>query len=219
MGNVSAEAEAALAELSKFGIKGEVVDRGKHLAVEWNYSDGRYRQVFTARTGSDWRGPLNVRARVRRILREANITLPPPSIVIFEKALNLPKPTDFAAEKIRRLENDVEALCDLCLEQSLRLEALEKRLAGLRVSVSFEEVAIKTTELSNWRANSMKQRPAVLNYLSDGLWHNRNDIAKVTEIPVNNVSRVLNQLLNAGMVENGQRGMWRKVVEPAAQTA
>lgn len=211
---ISDEAEAALTELAKFGVKGEVYDRGKHLSVEWNYGDGRYRQVFTARTGSDWRGPLNTRARVRRMLREDAIQLPSPSVVIFEKALNLPKPTDFAAEKLRRLEGDVEALADLCLEQTLRIEALEKRLAGLRVTVSFEETVV--TSVVPVQAPIQKtwgRSASILQFLDDGRWHAKTDIEKALNISKHTASHALNYLRSTNKVENGQRGMWRKIVQ------
>lgn len=209
---VSEQVEATLSELAKFGIKGEVVDRGKHLAVEWYYADGRHRQTIVSRTASDWRAVLNARSVVRRMLRADNIQLPPPSVVRLEKAFNLPKPADFAAEKIRRLENDVEALSDLILEQNLKLEALEKRLSSLRVSVHFEAELPAAAVVKPLESHKYGRSPAVLNCLSDGNWHTRTEIAKATGIAVDSVSRTLNYLKGVGKVENGQHSMWRRIV-------
>jgi hypothetical protein len=72
MRRISEEAAAALAELQAIGIN-PTIDRtgGGHIAIIWRITaDKPLRKLFTCCTGSDWRGPNNARARVRRMLRQ-----------------------------------------------------------------------------------------------------------------------------------------------------
>jgi len=61
--------EAACAELRSVNIDPVVRPAGKHAAVIWTHN-GRERSYYTALTPSDVRAHLNVRADVRRILRQ-----------------------------------------------------------------------------------------------------------------------------------------------------
>lgn len=61
--------EAACAELRSVNIEPTVRPAGKHAAVIWEHK-GKERSYYTALTPSDRRAHLNVRADVRRILRQ-----------------------------------------------------------------------------------------------------------------------------------------------------
>lgn len=112
------EVTAALRELKQLGLKGTVSHKGKHLIVEWVLPSGGRRFIQTSCTPSDWRGALNVRARVRRLLKLDGIHVPveAPKSGILEKALKLPEPVtppETLAARVERLEKDVEGLLDL----------------------------------------------------------------------------------------------------------
>lgn len=64
----SAEIEAAIDELTKYGaVIKEVSTGGKHGRVVYVYK-GSERFIVTCLSGSDWRGPMNARADVRHML-------------------------------------------------------------------------------------------------------------------------------------------------------
>jgi hypothetical protein len=94
--------EAALRELNAAGIRD--VERsygGKHLQLRWRANGHGLRMYSLALTPSDWRGPRNAAADIRRMLKEDGMLTsaapkPPPP----------PKPVD----RISRLEARVAAL-------------------------------------------------------------------------------------------------------------
>jgi hypothetical protein len=69
--------DAALRELRAAGIRG--IERsygGKHIQLRWQ-RDGHPLRLYTLpATPSDWRSPHNVRADIRRILREDGLLVP-----------------------------------------------------------------------------------------------------------------------------------------------
>ena len=207
------EVEASLAELERYGIRGQVRDRGKHLEVFWAYSDGRVRAKIVARSGSDHRGPLNARGEVRRQLRADNIQIPTPEVVVLQKAFSLPSPNDSGAVRLARLERDFDSLLDLVIE-------LQDKLARARVvsTLSFEPVVVPA-QLNDTQPKSsprVGEGPSskILAALANGAWKARQDIAKETGVAITNVSSTLNYLAHKrqpAMVECGQRGLWRKV--------
>ena len=90
--------EAALRELSNADIRD--IERsygGKHLQLRWRANGHGLRLYSLALTPSDWRGPRNVVADIRRVLREDGMlaVLPPKS----------PKPSSCAAGHSRRKNN------------------------------------------------------------------------------------------------------------------
>jgi hypothetical protein len=63
------ELTAVLQELARAGVHDPVIAKGgRHLQVRWQTSQG-VRFCVVAASGSDWRGPRNARAEVRRLLR------------------------------------------------------------------------------------------------------------------------------------------------------
>lgn len=61
-------------ELEKAGLTYEVKHRGKHPRIVFTVG-GRVMQYFFPSTPSDQRGGLNCRAGLRRLLRDAGVTL------------------------------------------------------------------------------------------------------------------------------------------------
>ena len=208
---------ATLAELDRFGLKGEVGERGKHLEVSWTYPDGRSHFVIVARTASDYRAVLNARGEVRRQLRVAGITPPENKVIVLQKAFTLPKPTDYAAERLVQLEKDVEVLVDLVTELQGQLVEQQNRLNNIRVAttISFDAPqALATPVITQQPKRQGGRSTAVLEALKDGRWYNRNDLAATLGVDVKNVSSLLDVLKNKGLVENGMAGMWRKKPQP-----
>lgn len=217
------EAEASLAELERFGIRGQLRDRGKHLEVYWAYADGRERSKIVARSGSDHRGPLNARGEVRRQLRADNVQPPAPEVVVLQKAFSLPSPNDSGAVRLAKLERDFDSLLDLVIE-------LQDKLARARV-VSALDFGVLTAPVATFAPplgkKSGKASSNVLEALADGRWKHRQDIAQECNTSVTNVSSTLNYLakrVTPPKVEVGQRGLWRKVpvvsvVEPLSEEA
>ena len=204
------EVEASLAELERYGIRGQVRDRGKHLEVFWVYSDGRARAKIVARSGSDHRGPLNARGEVRRQLRADNIQIPTPEVVVLQKAFSLSSPNDSGAVRLARLERDFDSLLDLVIE-------LQDKLARARVvsTLSFEPEVVREAPVPSVSVGvPVKAGTAILTVLADGRWRDRNDIANTSGVDVRKVSNALNYMahkVTPPKVESGQRGLWRKV--------
>jgi hypothetical protein len=75
---------AALTELFDADIRVTRAENGRHIQLRWSAPDGRIRMYVLPRTPSDHRTPDNVRAGIRRLLREDNLLpspeekLPPP---------------------------------------------------------------------------------------------------------------------------------------------
>ena len=66
------ELDAVVDQLEAAGIEYQV-ERGRHVKVRFSVG-GVARTCLVAATGSDWRGALNNRARVRRMLRADGAT-------------------------------------------------------------------------------------------------------------------------------------------------
>lgn len=66
------EDSVAGAVLSGAGIPFTVDRSSKHRKVRWQIGDQRF-TYFCSATSSDWRGVLNARSDVRRMLRQAGI--------------------------------------------------------------------------------------------------------------------------------------------------
>jgi hypothetical protein len=64
--------DAAVSILSGHGIRPEVKKVGKHIKISWLIGD-RKRSYFAANTASDVRAIMNVRATVKRLLREDGV--------------------------------------------------------------------------------------------------------------------------------------------------
>lgn len=140
MSRQTEEVEVILRELRAYGLKGQVENRSKHIEVYWQYPDGRSRSHICPASGSDCRGWLNSRARVRRWLREDGIQPPAPEKRVLERALNLPSPEDSGVARLERVEKDNEALLDWVAELQETVTVLQKMLSQVNVSVRFGDV-------------------------------------------------------------------------------
>lgn len=112
--------EIATAELKQHGIKPEVTHtNGGHIQITWRVvPEKELRCVTTAKTGSDWRNRMNIRADVRRLLRADNVTLKreepkPKKHPTLAKALSLPKEVVPIPDQLAALRGEVADLTEL----------------------------------------------------------------------------------------------------------
>ncbi|MGY3130137.1 hypothetical protein ACVWZM_000819 [Bradyrhizobium sp. USDA 4501] len=120
MNNHSELVEIATAELKQYGIRPEVTHtNGGHIMIAWRAAPEKEpRCVVTSKTGSDWRGRMNIRADVRRLLRADNVTLKreepkPKKHPELAKALNLPQHVVPIPDQIAALRGEVADLTEL----------------------------------------------------------------------------------------------------------
>lgn len=98
--------EIALRELAAVGIRDvEQARGGKHWQVRW--SNGHGLRIYSLPgTPGDWRSPHNVRADIRRMLREDGLLVTP------ERPEPTPTPTP-KPDRLVELERRMQALEDL----------------------------------------------------------------------------------------------------------
>lgn len=69
----NSDVEAALDELSRLGLQGEVLPtRGGHQKIQFHLN-GCLKTIFCSASPSDWRGSKNLRSLVRRTVRQARV--------------------------------------------------------------------------------------------------------------------------------------------------
>ncbi|UPT99184.1 hypothetical protein J4G48_0014530 [Bradyrhizobium barranii subsp. apii] len=111
--------DIATAELKQYGIKPEVTyTNGGHIQITWRaVPEKELRCVTTAKTGSDWRNRMNIRADVRRLLRADNVMKKeepkPKKHPELAKALSLPKEVVPIPDQIAALRGEVADLTEL----------------------------------------------------------------------------------------------------------
>ncbi|UGY13717.1 hypothetical protein HAP48_0034870 [Bradyrhizobium septentrionale] len=112
--------EIATNELKQYGIKPEVTQtNGGHIQITWRaVPEKELRCVTTAKTGSDWRNRMNIRAEVRRLLRADNVMKkeepkPPKKHPELAKALNLPQPVTPIPDQIAAMRGEIADLTEL----------------------------------------------------------------------------------------------------------
>lgn len=213
-----------LDELKRYGIKGQVGERGKHLEVAWETALG-HRFVVCAKTPSDWRGGMNARSELRKLLRADGLS-PKPAELSFQRAMSLPeKPLFTPAEKEKNLHNDVEALTDMVFELQAQLdnmrdvvrEVIREQLSALTVvsKVSLGEQPGAVEQLF-----SMKSEPALAELktkqqmIAELLSYQFSPVSSIIEqakdiTTAASVRSTLQRLRREGIAENGLRGMWR----------
>jgi len=218
--------DVTLEELAKFGLKGTVEDRGKHLGIVWSYNNQEHTTIV-ARTPSDHRAYLNCRGDVRRQLRNANVQKPPAEVVQFQRAMQLPKPTDNGHVKLANLERDFEALLDLTVDLQTQLALLQAKLSNAKVTITFDgakpsyvipaEVVAKlgASTPRKLRTESTTSGLSLLDKLATGRWTSLAELVSpncsTKSLEYQRTTSMLHYLKKLGKVENGQRGMWRKV--------
>src|ERR1700677_2013035 len=131
--------ELCLEELERYGLKGEISERGKHLELAWVSPLGR-RFVIAPKTPSDWRSSLNMRSDLRKLLRADNLQPKQVSNLTFQKAMSLPKQPTINKELL--LQNDVDALTDLVFDLQSQLSLLQNKMNSMRVvaRIEFDQV-------------------------------------------------------------------------------
>lgn len=228
-------AEISLRELREWGLSGRMEERGKHLAICWDYPNGVSRFAIVARTASDWRAVINARGQIRRMLRADSWQRPDPVKVQFVRAMELPRQDDGAAARIQRLERDMEALIDFNADLQAEVLSLNQRLVNLRVTATVhfdapppvtEDKPIKAPERNAINGTHSFERMAngkrygveetILGLLSFDQWKHRSEIHAVIGGSDNALSTALNTLKQKGRAINGQRGYWKKVAPKEA---
>jgi hypothetical protein len=218
--------DAVLAELDRYGIRGTVDHTSKHIAISWVLPDGQFRMTIVPSTPSDWRGLMNKRAEVRRMLRADNVQLPPAktNVLTLAHAISTPKPVQLPLDRLTKLESDFEGLFEMLLEAQERASmfearsaTLEAKLASMRVTISFDDgaavasVAPPAPVAVQERASSRAAK--LFAHMPPGQWVARQVLIKNTGLSMQNVSNILSTLRKAGKVELGLRGMWRRKLE------
>jgi hypothetical protein len=116
--------EIAVAELRQYGIKPQVTQtNGGHIEIAWRVvPEKELRRVICAKTASDWRARMNIRAEVRRALRADNVTLkreretkPAPRHQELTKALSLPQQVIPIPDQLSALRGEVADLTELVI--------------------------------------------------------------------------------------------------------
>lgn len=232
--------EVVQRELELYGLKAEVVHRGKHLELAWE-CNGVSASVIVAVTPSDHRAPLNARGEARRALRRQNAQPLPTRVVSIQKAFQLPRPEDSGASRLAALENDFLALLDMFMESQAEANSLREQVASLQqrlglLRITFdppyiapvveepvqereqEEQVVATQVETAVVTDPMRVgRPweRLSRALADGRWRSRQELAELTVLKVTQVSTALDYQRKQGTVENGQHGHWRKKPEIA----
>ena len=100
--------EIALRELEAVGIRDvEQVRGGKHWQLRWQVNEHGMRVYTIPGTPGDWRSPHNVRAEIRRMLREDGL------LVTTERPEPAPPSAAPKIDRVAELERRVAALEEL----------------------------------------------------------------------------------------------------------
>lgn len=218
------DVEMLMEELERHGLRGELGERGKHLEIAWNAPAGR-RFIIIAKTPSDWRGSMNSRSALRKLLRADGLQPKPISELSFQKAMSLPKQATITKELL--LQKDVDALTDLVFEIQGQIdsikqfigEAVREQLSAMTVTskVSFADAEFKQPYkhdtdlmLKIEQPKNVKKTDLVWDLLATTRWTEVQAIVKQTGINRSHVSTILQGFRRAGKVENGLRGQWRR---------
>lgn len=213
-------------ELERYGLRGEVAERGKHLEVAWSTPHGR-RFVIVAKTPSDWRASLNTRSDLRKMLRADNLQPKQISELSFQKAMSLPKQI-ITTEHI--LQKDVNELTDLMFDMQLQMIALQDKLTSMQVVSKVEfvkEPFVEDKEIKEavehlvsegkvipqfqdnnpFRSDSKQYR--IYNCLTAQFKHTSEIISKAG-YDAKYVHNTLHKAKKMGLVETGLRGQYRR---------
>lgn len=145
---MSADTELAVVkrELALYGIKPEVeTTGGNHIKVSWQIAGKARRSMTVANTGSDWRGPLNERANVRRLLREDNVQLAiaretngnghahpkPAATPLLHQAIAVPVETVPLPKQIEALRAEAADLTDAVVAMMAQVDDIQRTVQGM----------------------------------------------------------------------------------------
>lgn len=213
--------ELMLEELEKYGLVGEISERGKHLEIAWQSPAGR-RFIIAPRTPSDWRSSMNCRSDMRKLLRADNLQPVSVSNLSFQKAMALPKEPVLPKEQL--IQKDVEALTELVFELQGQIDsmkqyiatALREQLMSMTVvsRVEFQQPKVKLPKevretYAEMMAKPVRKTDLVWSLLSSN-WKEVRSLVDETGINRAHINTILQKFRREGKVENGLRGQWRR---------
>lgn len=220
-------------ELERYGLRStaEVVNNG-HVEVSWEWK-GQRRFSRMSATPSDCFAHLKALADVRRILRRDEVPLPVAKVTTLAYALSPPKPVAPQVDRLKHLEGEFMNLLDMvgdvhaefdtlkALAEQVQAENadLKAKLAGLRVTVSFGDTSVPVPIKPEVKVTRVYEKPEgpsarILEHMPVGRWVPISEIYTTLKIDQKLVSSTLQYLKKVkGLVENGQRGLWRKKAE------
>lgn len=211
------DVDRVIDELERYGLRGEVSDRGKHLEIAWVTPHGR-RFMIVSRTASDWRSSLNARSDLRKLLRADNLHPKAISELSFQKAMALPKPVAITREQ--SLQNDVDALTDLVFELQSQIMAVQLSNTALQDKINsmqiVSEVRFVKPNLPEAirkpypNVGSRKGKTSMVLSMMSTQWSYTADLIKQSGLTRAHVNNILQKAKHVGLVENGLRGQWRR---------
>lgn len=135
-------------ELEKYGLKGQIEHRTKHLEVSWYLPSGARRFIIAPATPSEWRGGLNARSDLRKMLRADNLSLKQDDPRSFNRAISMPKESIVTqVARDRALIRDVETLSDLVLELQEQNSQLLTQMGTMLEKMN--SISVVSTVMSN----------------------------------------------------------------------
>lgn len=226
--------DLAIDELEKHGLSGEVSERGKHLELAWITPQGR-RFVIAPKTPSDWRGGMNLRRDVRKLLRADNMQPKVISNLSFQRAMSLPKVPVISQDLL--LQKDLNELTDFVFDLQSRLAAVEDQNKLLIEKMNLATVVSRIEFGPQSSTFVIKPEPNkdLIVEIEDKIWSSKgslpfressiqgeifaclttqyehiNDIVKKSCRNSKYVSTTLSKAKKLGFAELGLRGQWRK---------
>lgn len=213
-----------LEELDRYGLKGEISDRSKHLEVAWQTPQGR-RFVIVPRTPSDWRGGMNVRSDMRKLLRADNLQPKQEQVTSFQRAMSLPKePLVNQVARDRALHRDIETLSELVFELLEQNSILQQKFDSLLEKMNSVSVVSTVKSVVGFvgqqpiEAPIVKPLPKTERVTSTEVvynciayeWTPRTEIIERSGLSKTVTNQCFVRLQRRGLIERGLRGMWRK---------
>ena len=130
----------ALRELDAAGVRNiEQVRGGKHLQLRWQVDGHGLRIYSVPGTPGDWRSPRNVRAEIRKLLREDRLLAMP------ERPEPAPLPSSPKIDRLTELERQVAAQRALLAELKRRVAASEEFIRTIQTTAG-EHKSRQTSE-------------------------------------------------------------------------
>lgn len=211
-------------ELAHVGIKADVGrTEGGHMRVRWTH-EGKLRSILTSWTPSDHRSTLNARSKIRQILREDGVydqphdERPKP----LQRALTVPIGRDPNCVRIERLEEDIAALLDIISELTGKLNVKFDDAPVAAVTAADHPPVVLPPVVLTKAIRAMKAVPKARGPHPKCKHHSLLLAMDYSLVPIKLIARrtgrsyvaisvALGTLKKRGIVENPQRGMWRKV--------
>lgn len=205
-------------ELRNAGIKPEILRTdGGHMRIVFE-AGGKPQTILTSWTPSDHRSTLNARARIRKILRDTGTLDKAQPVGKLGKALSLPQQTEPFMERIAQLEHDVVMLLDML--------ATVAASTGVDLEPLPPPEPVIETRVDGRHAPTHGPSRSKVHELLLSIGYDWTPVivirARDAKRSAGAISVALNNLKKLGLVENGERGMWRKtppVPTPSVEAA